>query len=215
MQIEYSLHHIDNNEIEIKSKVEEAIKYNVSSISIPYLYTKLCRSIVKDTRIKVANPIDYPLGISDTASRNCMIKHAIDNGAQKINIVIQNNLLCSKKYDKIRQDIQSNYDICMAKDIELNYYIEYRIFTHQSLIKACSILYENKIPCVYVSTGHMLDNPEDNLIATVLLKEKSKIQTVFTGNLWTNKQVENLKKNHISHINSQSIESIKLIYKNI
>lgn len=213
MNIEYNLYNLDYNEIELKTKIEECIKYGVSTISIPFAYTKLCRSLVKDTNIKVANPIDYPLGIMDTPSRGFSIKNAIDNGAQKINIVIQNNLLCSKKYDKIRQDIQNNRDICLEKNVELNYYLEYRIFTHQSLIKACSILVENSIEKAYVSTGFMLDNPEDNLIATVLLKDKSKIQTIFTGNLWTTKHVENLKKNNISHISINNIESIKLINK--
>jgi deoxyribose-phosphate aldolase len=149
----------------------------------------------------------------DTNSRGFAIKNAIDNGAQKINIVIQNNLLCSKKYDKIKQDIQNNNNICTEKNVDLNYYVEYRTFTHQSLIKACAILLENNIQKAYVSTGFMLDNPEDNLIATVLLKDKSKIQTIFTGNIWTVKHVENLRKNNISYVCTNSIESIKLIHK--
>jgi deoxyribose-phosphate aldolase len=213
MNIEYNLYNIDYNEIELKAKIEEAIKYSVSSISVPFAYTKLCKSLVKDTGIKIANPIDYPLGIMDTNSRGFAIKNAIDNGAQKINIVIQNNLLCSKKYDKIKQDIQNNNNICTEKNVDLNYYVEYRTFTHQSLIKACAILLENNIQKVYVSTGFMLDNPEDNLIATVLLKDKSKIQTIFTGNIWTVKHVENLRKNNISYVCTNSIESIKLIHK--
>lgn len=215
MNIEYNLSNIDYNEIELKAKIEEATKYSISEISVPFAYTKLCKSLVKDTRIKVSNPVDYPLGIMDSQSRACSIKNAIDNGAQKINIVIQNNLLCSKKYDKIKQDIQNNYNICIDKNIELNYIVEYRTFTHQSLIKACSILLENNIQKVYVSTGFMLDNPEDNLIATVLLKDKSKIQTIFTGNIWTVKHVDNLKKNKISDIATNSIESIKLIHKHL
>jgi deoxyribose-phosphate aldolase len=213
MNIEYNLYNIDYNEIELKAKIEEAIKYSVSSISVPCAYTKLCKSLVKDTGIKIANPIDYPLGIMDTNSRGFAIKNAIDNGAQKINIVIQNNLLCSKKYDKIKQDIQNNNNICTEKNVDLNYYVEYRTFTHQSLIKACAILLENNIQKAYVSTGFMLDNPEDNLIATVLLKDKSKIQTIFTGNIWTVKHVENLRKNNISYVCTNSIESIKLIHK--
>jgi deoxyribose-phosphate aldolase len=213
MNIEYNLYNIDYNEIELKAKIEEAIKYSVSSISVPFAYTKLCKSLVKDTGIKIANPIDYPLGIMDTNSRGFAIKNAIDNGAQKINIVIQNNLLCSKKYDKIKQDIQNNNNICTEKNVDLNYYVEYRTFTHQSLIKACAILLENNIQKAYVSTGFMLDNPEDNLIATVLLKDKSKIQTIFTGNIWTVKHVENLRKNNISYVCTNSIESIKLIHK--
>jgi deoxyribose-phosphate aldolase len=211
LNIEYSLFDIDNNENEIKTKIAEAIKYNISSIIVPFAHTKLCRSMTKNTNILVGNAIDYPMGFLDTESRNCAINKAIDNGAQKINIVIQTCLLANRKYDKIKEDIQKNYETCQSKGIELSYYLDYRTFTHQSLIKACSLLIENNIQKVYVSTGHFLDDPDDNLIAVILLKDKTKIQTIFNGNVWTKKHIDNLRKNKIQYMSFNNLYGIRLI----
>lgn len=208
--IEYSLYDLDYNEEEIKQNVEKAIAFGIKNLSVPYAWTKFCRSIIKDAQISISNAIDYPLGILDTKTRNSAIINAIDNGANKIEIVIQNNYLNNKKYDKIRADIKSNYEICQDKNIPIQYFLEYRIFTHQSLIKACNILLETPIDTVYTSTGYMLDSVEDNIVASVLLEQKTQIKTIFTGNVWNKKQIEILKKNNIQRIRSKTIHSIDL-----
>lgn len=210
--IEYALHDLDFTEEEIKYAIESAISLGVNCISVPFALTKFCKSITKHTSTIVSNPIDYPLGFLDTKTRNSAIINSIENGADKIDIVIQNNYLNYKKYDKLRADILSNYQICKERNIPLYYFLEYRVFTHQSLIKACNILLEVPVSHVYVSTGHMLDSIDDNIVASVLLQQKTKIQTIFTGTLWHKKQVDILNKNDIRYIRLNTINSIR-IYK--
>jgi len=212
--LEYAIYDLDNTEVEIKSNIELAIQQRVNVISVPFALTKFCKSLVKGTDILVSNAIDYPLGISDTKTRNSAISNAIDNGAQKIDLVLQNNYLSLKKYDKLKQDIYSNLEICKKYNIELCFYLEYRTFTHQSLIKACNMLYETgSINNVYVSTGYMLDNIDDNIIAVVLLKQKTNINTIFSGNIWTEQHVRTLVKNNINHIRFNNIYSAILYNK--
>jgi deoxyribose-phosphate aldolase len=212
--IEYALYDLDNNDVEIKSNLESAIQYQVNTISVPFALTKFCRVLTKGTNVLVANAIDYPLGISDTKTRNNAIENAIDNGAQKIELVLQNSYLSLKKYDKLRQDILSNLEICQKNNIELSFYLEYRIFTHQALIKACNLLTETGvIKKAYVSTGYMLDNIDDNIIAVILLKQKTNINTIFSGNIWTEQHVKTLIKNDINYIRLNNINSISLYYR--
>lgn len=212
--LEYAIYDLDNTEAEIKSNIELAIQQQVNDISVPFALTKFCKLLVKGTNILVSNAIDYPLGISDTKTRNNAILNAIDNGAQKIDLVLQNSYLNLKKYDKLKQDIISNLEICKKYNIELCFYLEYRTFTHQSLIKACNMLYETgSINNVYVSTGHMLDNIDDNIIAVILLKQKTNINTIFSGNIWTEQHVKTLIKNNINHIRFNNIYSAILYNK--
>lgn len=208
--IEYSLYDLDYSEEEIKLNVEKAMSIGIHCLSVPYAWTKFCKTIIKDKGIILSNSIDYPLGVLDTKTRNNAIINAIENGAEKIEIVLQNNYLNNKKYDKIRADIKSNYDICKDKNVPIQYFLEYRIFTHQSLIKACNILLETPIDTVYTSTGHMLDSVEDNVVASVLLEQKTQIKTIFTGNVWNKKHLEILKKNDIQRIRSKTIHGIDL-----
>lgn len=211
--IEYAIYDIDFDEDEVKHYIELARDYKVNCVSVPYFYTKFCRSILKNDSIITATSIDYPLGLSDTKSRNTAVSQAIANGAQKIEIVLQNNYLSNRKYDKIRQDIKSNLEICQDKAVDLYYYLEYRIFTHHSLIKACEILKEFSLNTVYPSTGHMLDNIDDNIIASVLLNQKTNINTIFTGNIWTKAHIDKLQNSNITYIRSTNINSIMLCQK--
>jgi deoxyribose-phosphate aldolase len=211
--IEYALYDTDINEIELKQNVELAIINGANCISVPFAYTKQCRALAKDTPVIISNPIDYPLGLLDTPTRNTAILNSINNGAQKIEIVIQNNYLNFRKYEKIRQDIKSNLEICKANNVALYYYLEYRIFTHQALVKACGILQEFGLNMIYPSTGYMLDNIDDNIIATVLLHQKTGITAIFSGNLWNDRHVQSLKKNNIDSIRTNSINTLKLLGK--
>lgn len=212
---EFAIYDIELTEEEIKTSIESSMQYDIDCISVPYAFTKFAKNIVKDTKVKISNPIDYPLGILDTKTRNSAILNAINNGAERIQIVMQNNNLNLKKYDKIRLDIKSNYDICKDHGIDIYYYIEYRIFTHQSLIKACNILLESDINQVYVSTGHMLDSVEDNMVASMLLNQKTQIDTIFTSNIWTKEHVNMIHKNKISAIRFSNLNAIKLYNSNI
>jgi deoxyribose-phosphate aldolase len=211
--LEYALYDMDFDEEEVRANVELAKEYRVNCISVPYFYIKFCRSIIKDEDIIISTSIDYPMGLSDTKSRNSAVSQAIAAGAQKIEIVIQNNLLSNRKYDKIRQDIKSNLDICQNKQVDLIYYLEYRIFTHHSLIKACDILKEFGLNTVYPSTGHMLDSIDDNIIASILLNKKTQIDTIFTGNIWTKEHLTKLYNSNITAIRSSNINAICLCQK--
>lgn len=211
--IEYALCDLDYTEEEIRSSIEAAVSLGVHSISVPFALTKFCKTLTKNTPIIISNPIDYPMGLMDTKTRNCAIINAIENGADKIDIMIQNNYLNYKKYDKIRADIASNVAICKERNIPIYYFLEYRIFTHQSLIKACNLLSEGQVPNVYVSSGYLLDNIDDNIIAAVLLKQKTKVNTICTANIWNNHHIETLNKNKITFLRLKTIHSVRL-YQN-
>ena len=77
--IEYALYDTDINEIELKQNVELAIINGANCISVPFAYTKQCRTLAKDTPVIISNPIDYPLGLLDTSTRNTAILNAINN----------------------------------------------------------------------------------------------------------------------------------------
>lgn len=206
--IEYALYDLDTTEQDIKQNVEIASKIGVNCISVPYSFIKLVKGLVADKNIIVSTAIDYPLGILDSGTRNTAIKTAINNGAEKIEIVLQNNYLTTRKYDKIRHDIKSNTDITNEYKIPLFYHLEYRVFTHQSLIKSCEILQEFGIHNVYPSTGYMLDDIEDNMIASIILKTKTNINTIISGNIWTKSHFECFMKHKFSSIRINNINSL-------
>jgi len=83
--------------------------------------------------------------------------------------------------------------------------LEYRVFNHETLSKVCQILQEFKLDTVFVSSGMMLDNLEDNLIVCNFLTVKASIKTICTANTYTDKHVKLVK-------NTPNIEGIRFFH---
>lgn len=191
MIIEVAFHDIDTKDIELKTNIINIIKYQPDYISVLPYYLKLANKTIQGCS-KITCPIDYPLGISDPKNRQNEIYTAIKNGANKVDVVIPTLYLVNKKYDKFREDIVANIDICKSHNIELTYILEYRVFNHMLLARLCNILLHHDINTAYASTGHMLDDITDNTIASMYLAKKTNIRTIINGNIWNKNQIKKL-----------------------
>lgn len=209
MEIELSIHDIDNKDIDIKQKILSAVKYQPDAISVYSSYIKYAQRIIKDSCL-VSSVIDYPLGILDFEIRHLAIKQAINAGAHKIDIVMPSILVNNKKYDKIKKDIADNLKLCKDNNVELRYILEYRIFNHYTLTKICKILKEEGIETIYTSTGHMIDNLTDNTIACMYLAKKTKINTIVNGDIWRTDQIKTILDHSPYGIRFKNLHSLRL-----
>lgn len=211
MIIELSYHDLELKENDLKDNLIVSSKYQPDYISVFSYYSKLAKKI-SNGNFKVSCPIDYPLGVSDLQTRQTEIIYAIKNGASKVDVVAPNLYLVNRKYDKFREDIKCNLDICKNKNVEIFYMLEYRIFNHLALTKISNILQEFGIHTVYASTGYMLDDIIDNTIACMYLKNKTNIKTIINGNIWKKDQVSNIIKHKPDGIRFKNNYSISLWY---
>jgi len=190
MNIEYANYDIASNENEFKENITEVLKYNPQVISVLPSFLKLAKSCIKE-HTKLACVIDYPFGVMDSEQRNQQILSIIKGGAKVIEIVIPSYYLCNRKYEKLKNDIQIQYQSCSASGVELRYILEYRTFSLDTLCRASQILFNNFVTTIIPSTGQLLDDINDNLIASALIQKKvPKIKVINNGNLWTDKQAE-------------------------
>lgn len=210
--IEYAHYDIASNEAEIKNLINEAILYKPDSISVLPTFTKLVKTLLP-LEIKLATVIDYPLGIMDLKSRLLSVENAIRSGSDIIQIVGPSYLLCNRKYDKFREDITKIRDLCNEQNVELRYILEYRVFTLELLYKAAQILIGHDIKTIYPSTGYLLDNLADNILACGLISKKvDKIQIISNGNIWNDTHMDLLNKtSNIFGIKCHNIHSLKKV----
>lgn len=215
MQIEYSYYDVAANETEIKENLKIAITYPIYSISVLPYYVKLAKTIIGSHPIKVSTVIDYPLGLSDTSTRISATNQAIKNGASSIEIVAPTQILSNRKYDKFREDITNQINICKDKKIELKYILEYRIFHYELLYKISQILKTQGISDIYPSTGYLLDDIYDNLLASALINKKNpEINVISTGNIWNNDQITKILKMNLYGFKINSINALDLLFQN-
>lgn len=216
MIIEYSIYDIATSDEELKKNLNEVVTYNPNTISVLPANIKLAKNIISSTNknIKISTCIDYPLGILDTKTRNLAIESSIKSGAEIISICAQSYFFCNRKYDKFREDIKSNLEICSKNNVELRYFLEYRVFTYELLYRVSQILLDFGVNTIYPSTGYLLDDINDNLVAAALINKKIPINIICNGNIWNNSQINNIFKSKIYGIKVNSINALDLLNQN-
>lgn len=214
MQIEYAAYDIAINEDEIKNNIQEAVKYNPSCISIhPYSLSSI-KGLVPE-HIKISCAVDYPMGLNDTITRSNVVQQiAKNNQVSIIDLNIPSKLIVNRKYDKFREDIKINSEICKEHNVQLRYVLEYRVFSHEILAKLCQILKTFDIQQILPSSGFLLDDINDNIIAAKYLMTKSDIKVICNGNLWTKQQVENVGKAGVYGLRVFHLPALELATKN-
>lgn len=217
MIIEYSTYDIAMSDEELKKNLNEVVTYNPSTISVLPANIKLAKNIISSSNnqnIKTSTCIDYPMGILDTKTRNIAIESSIRSGTEIVSICAQSYFFCNRKYDKFREDIRSNLEICSQNNVKLRYFLEYRVFTYELLYRVSQILLDLGIDTIYPSTGYLLDDINDNLVATALINKKVPINIICNGNIWNNSQISNISKSKIHGIKVNSINALDLFNQN-
>jgi deoxyribose-phosphate aldolase len=215
MIIEYSIYDISLSDDEIRKNIQQAITFKPSTIGVFAPQIRLVKALTSSTTgIKIACSVDYPFGILDTKTRGAAIETAIKNGATIINVVAQPYNFCNRKYEKFRDDIKYNKEICEKYSVELRYILEYRVFTYELLYKVAQILIDHNINTIYPSTGYALDDINDNILASALINKKVPINIICNGNIWNISQIQNIKKANLYGLKVNSLNGLELITQN-
>ena len=214
MIIEYSTYDISLSDEELKNNINEAKSFQPDCICVLLPHLKTTKSILANTDIKLSTSVDYPLGILDSKNRATLIETTAKLGPDIINIVAQPNLFCNRKYDKFREDIKNNLEVCGKYNIELRYILEYRVFTYELLYKVSQILIDGGVSTIYPSTGYLLDDINDNILASAMINKKTPINIVCNGNVWNISQINLINKSNIFGIKVNSINALKLLSEN-
>jgi deoxyribose-phosphate aldolase len=211
MNIEYACYDVAANETEITNTITGAIKFKPSVISVFPQYIKTAKILSTTTRI--SSPVDFPLGILDTKARLIATESVIKQGADIIELVCPAYFLCNRKYDKFREDIRQTLALCISNKVELRYILEYRQYSYELLYKIAQILLDLGINIIYPSTGYLLDDINDNLLASALINKKvPDINIISNGNLWNDAQVKVVKNSQIYGFRVNSINGLNLFY---
>jgi deoxyribose-phosphate aldolase len=207
--IEYAHYDISSNDAELKDIISGAIKYKPNMVSVLPSQLKSIKDIIPPS-ISIGTVIDFPFGILDIYSKLSAIDNAVKNGCSIVELVCPSYFLCNRKYDKFRSEITEIKKYSDSNDIEIRYILEYRVFTPELLYKIAQILVSYDLYTAYPSTGHLLDNIADNLLACAMIQTKvPKLKLICNGNIWNDTQIKMVNQvNKIYGIKLYSLHSL-------
>ena len=136
---------------EIKKLCDEAKVYKFYSVCVNGSNVAYAYEQVKDSDVKVAAVVGFPLGAMSMEAKIFESKKAIEDGASEIDMVINIGALKDKDYDYVEKEISE-----IKKEIGnniLKVIIETCYLTDDEKIKACELSVAAKADFVKTSTG--------------------------------------------------------------
>lgn len=137
---------------EVEKLCGEAIEYNFKAVCVNPFYVGLCKELLKESDVKVATVIGFPLGANTTEVKAFEVKNAIENGADEVDMVINIGALKNKDYEFVEKDIEEVVKAANSK-AKVKVIIETALLTREEKIKACELSMKAKADFVKTSTG--------------------------------------------------------------
>ena len=135
---------------DIKTILDDGIKYETASACIPAAYVKQAAEYVEG-KLPICTVIGFPNGYSRTATKVFETKDAIANGASEIDMVINIGFLKDGRYDEVEEEIRQIHEACDGKILKV--IIETCLLTEEEKIKMCEIVTKAGAEFIKTSTG--------------------------------------------------------------
>ena len=149
--IDHALLKSDASEIDIRILCQEAKKFGFASVCVNPIWIRFCKQMLNDSKVKVCSVIGFPLGAILTSTKIIEVGHAIRDGADEIDMVINIGVLKSGYITKVEEDI---CDVVIAANNRIvKVIIETCLLTDKEKVLTCSIVQNAGADFIKTSTG--------------------------------------------------------------
>lgn len=136
---------------DVKKLCEEAISYKFYAVCVNGYYVSLAKEELKNSPVKIASVIGFPLGANSTASKVDEAYKCVKDGADEIDMVINLGLLKQGLYKQVANDIAAVKMVIDDKILKV--IIETCYLTEEEKRTACRLTMEAGADFVKTSTG--------------------------------------------------------------
>ncbi|MFM2307358.1 MAG: deoxyribose-phosphate aldolase [Bacteroidota bacterium] len=152
-KIDHTLLKADATEKEVKRLCAEAKEHGFAAVCIPPYFVRKCKLWLKDSEVKVATVVGFPLGYSHTPAKVEEARRAIDEGADEVDMVINIIALKAGDWNYLKNELTSVATIVQLRGGKLKVILETGLLTNDEIVKACELCAEMTVDYVKTSTG--------------------------------------------------------------
>lgn len=149
--IDHTLLKPEATEAQIRQLCAEAKQYGFASVCVNPTWVPLCAQLLKGTPVKVCTVIGFPLGATDTQTKADETRHAVANGAQEIDMVINVGALKSGKEKLVEEDIRAVVQAAGGHTVKVIF--ETSLLSDPEKVLACQLSTRAGAHFVKTSTG--------------------------------------------------------------
>lgn len=135
---------------DILRAVEQGVKYKTASVCVPPCYVKAAAERSRG-RVKICTVIGFPCGYCSCEVKSFEAAHAVSDGADEIDMVINIGALKAKNYEYVLNEINAVKAACGEKVLKV--IIETCLLTEDEKLAACDIISRSNADYIKTSTG--------------------------------------------------------------
>ena len=191
----------------VRENFELCSELRIPVLVVPPSFVKYASSLKSDNEdLLICTVIGFPLGYSTLETKLFEMENAIRNGADELDIVIDNSLIKQDKRKDIDNEFAHYRDTCKEKTIKI--IVETSLLNKDELEKTAELLAENKIDYIKTSTGFVGGGARIEDI--IFLKENfgDRIKIKASGGIKTREQAIQFIKAGANRIGTSSSKQI-------
>lgn len=137
---------------QIDALCAEAKEHTFYSVCVNTSWVRRCARNLQGTPVKVCAVVGFPLGAMSGRSKNFETRHAIEDGAREIDMVINVGALKSRDFKAVEEDIKWVRRAC-TRNVILKVIIETALLSDDEKVLVCQIAKNAGADFVKTSTG--------------------------------------------------------------
>lgn len=157
---------------DIEKLCREAKMHNFCAVCVPPNFIAMSKTLLQDTDTKIATVIGFPFGYSHLKAKEVEIIHAINDGVDELDIVVNISNIKNEKWDEVKNEIGTLQALIKSHNKISKFIIESGILSDKEIILCCQICSEYQVDFVKTSTGYAESGA--SIRAVKLMKENLK-----------------------------------------
>jgi deoxyribose-phosphate aldolase len=149
--IDHTLLKADATKQQIEQLCREAKENDFASVCVNSCWVAYCHKLLKDTDVHVCTVIGFPLGAASSFAKAMEAEHAVADGADELDMVINVGQLKSGNLDYVTDDIAAVVKAAEGKTVKV--IIEACLLTDEEKKLACRCAVQAGADFVKTSTG--------------------------------------------------------------
>jgi deoxyribose-phosphate aldolase len=142
------------NSTDIDKLCREAVDFGFAAVCVPPFVIKQAVRLLRDSPVKTATVIGFPMGYSSLNSKISEIKEAIHDGAEELDTVINLIALKNSDWTYLEKEMQAQVSLIHEKGKTIKVIVESGVLTKDELIRCCEIYGIMGIDFMKTSTGY-------------------------------------------------------------
>lgn len=149
--IDHTLLKPEATQDQIEKLCQEAKQYDFASVCVNPYWVPFCKEELKDSDVKVCTVIGFPLGATSSASKAFETAHAIEQGSDEVDMVMNIGELLAGHDQAVQKDIEAVVQAAQGKIVKV--ILETCLLNDAQIERACSLCVKAKADFVKTSTG--------------------------------------------------------------